>query len=602
MQSQRISDKAELSQNYGQTNPILTSRKQHNRLYAGYMNTKRFYGIKSSYDPFEIFNEFCSEVKTKETLEEVFDCLHALALNKLGYSFTAIALLNGSSDYLKIRLADHLGNIYSSKVFMNENDNLIIHCFKNKQQNSFDNVSFLSIPYFHSTGGIILPLIYENECLGVFVAGSFLKNQQNFDYWEILTNYLSLVIANKNLSSKSGTENIDSLTGLINHRELQEKLRLELEKSQSRSVPLSVIMLDINNISQVNREFGHSKGDEIIRLVSEKIKNSIRSSDCAGRYGGDEICLILPETGNQEAYKIAEYINYAVSSCMVDDVGLIKSSIGVATYPDCAFEQEKLLMLAEQAMFISKTKGYRDGNFKVVNSLELNNSPENSVESRAYIFAKKHSQISVNNEDAVKQFYEENLDRNYNCIEVVKSLAGAIDAKDPYTRGHSQCVSRYAEALARAVSLPEFEVEKIKLAAMLHDVGKIGIPEAILSKPGKLEDDEWEIMKQHPEIGVTKVLEPIHSIKDLIPIVRHHHEQWNGLGYPDKLSGENIPYGARIVAVADAFHALISDRPYRKALSIDTAIEILKKGAGIQWDVDLIRKFIIIAPSLSTSV
>jgi len=565
------------------------------------MNTKRFYGIKSSYDPFEIFNEFCSEVKTKETIEEVFDCLHSIALNKLGYSFTAMALLNGSSDYLKIRLADHLGNIYSSKVFMNESDNLIVQCFKNKVSKDFDNVSFLSIPYFHSTGGNILPLIYENECLGVFIAGSFLKNQQNFDYWEILTNYLSLLIANKNLSSKNNSENLDALTGLKNHRDFQESLRLELEKAQNNNTPLSIIMLDINNISQVNREFGHSKGDEIIQTVSEKIRNSIRSTDTAGRYGGDEICLILPDTDNQEAYKIAEYLNYAVSSCMVDDVGPVKSSIGIATYPDCAFEQEKLLMLAEQAMFVSKNKGYRDGNFKVINSLELNTNNENAVESMAFILAKKHSQLTVNDEDTVKQFYEENLDRNYNCIEVVKSLAGAIDAKDPYTRGHSQCVSRYAEALARAVSLPEFEVERIKLAAMLHDVGKIGIPEAILSKPGKLDDDEWEIMKQHPEIGVTKVLEPIHSIKDLIPIVRHHHEQWNGAGYPDKLAGEDIPYGARIVAVADAFHALISDRPYRKALSIDTAVEILKKGAGIQWDVDLIRKFVIIAPSLSTT-
>ena len=132
----------------------------------------------------------------------------------------------------------------------------------------------------------------------------------------------------------------------------------------------------------------------------------------------------------------------------------------------------------------------------------------------------------------------------------------------------------------------------------MHDVGKIGIPESILSKQGSLTDQEWDIMKQHPNIGSKKVLEPIYSLKDLIPIVAHHHEYWNGKGYPDNLKGEDIPLGARIVAIADAFHALISDRPYRKGLGFDEAIKILEEGAGTQWDGDLVKTFLIIAPSL----
>ena len=133
-------------------------------------------------------------------------------------------------------------------------------------------------------------------------------------------------------------------------------------------------------------------------------------------------------------------------------------------------------------------------------------------------------------------------------------------------------------------------------------MGKIGIPENVLKKPSHLSDDEWEIMKQHPVIGAEKVLAPNEALRDLIPMVKYHHEHYDGTGYPEKLKGEEIPLSARIVSVADAFHALISDRPYRKGLGVEKACEILKMGAGTQWDSDLVRQFITIAPSLSTSI
>ena len=182
--------------------------------------------------------------------------------------------------------------------------------------------------------------------------------------------------------------------------------------------------------------------------------------------------------------------------------------------------------------------------------------------------------------------------------EIATSLAGAIDAKDPYTKGHSTSVSRYSEALARAINLPEKEVERIKLGALLHDVGKIGIPETVLKKEGPLSDEEWAIMKQHPTIGAEKVLTPNPSLRDLIPIVKYHHERIDGKGYPEGLRNGNIPLAAKIVAIADTYHALVSDRPYRRGMDIEKAISILKEGAGTQWDADLVRTFIKIAPSL----
>ena len=182
--------------------------------------------------------------------------------------------------------------------------------------------------------------------------------------------------------------------------------------------------------------------------------------------------------------------------------------------------------------------------------------------------------------------------------EIATSLAGAIDAKDPYTKGHSTSVSKFSEALARAINLPEGEVERIKLGALLHDVGKIGIPESVLKKEGPLSDDEWCIMKQHPVIGAEKVLMPNPSLRDLIPIVKYHHERIDGKGYPEGLKNGDIPLAAKIVAIADTYHALISDRPYRRGMNIEKAISILEEGAGTQWDGDLVRTFIQIAPSL----
>ena len=226
-----------------------------------------------------------------------------------------------------------------------------------------------------------------------------------------------------------------------------------------------------------------------------------------------------------------------------------------------------------------------------------------ALSSFASIIAKRHSQIGINfDEELVNKFHSEEIISQNHLIEVVTSLASAIDAKDEYTKGHSTSVSRYSEALARALNLPEKDVERIKLGALLHDIGKIGIPENVLRKPSKLTDDEWEIMKQHPVIGAEKILRPNESLHDLIPMVKYHHEHWDGTGYPEKLKGEEIPLTARIVSVADAYHALISDRPYRKGLSVEKACEILKLGAGIHWDERLVRAFISIAPSLATKI
>ena len=254
-------------------------------------------------------------------------------------------------------------------------------------------------------------------------------------------------------------------------------------------------------------------------------------------------------------------------------------------------------------MYISKGKSQESGNCKVITSEDYNFWDDEALKCFAEVLTKKHAQIGVQFEDElINKFHNEQIISNSHLLDVVTSLANTIDAKDTYTKGHSTFVSRYSEALARAIGLPEAEVERIRLGALLHDIGKIGIPENVLRKPTMLTDEEWEIMKQHPVIGAEKVLAPNESLRDLIPMVKYHHEHWDGSGYPYGLKGEEIPLSARIVAIADAYHALVSDRPYRKGLGVEKACEILKLGANVQWDKELVRQFVIIAPSLSTSV
>lgn len=607
-----LSDKEVLYNKTSSSNPInnngiiarinsLNTRTNINRNMGNY--NQNAYNSFTAVDYPDLLQSLNEVLKNKTNTNDFFYSIHNILTNKLNCLFTAFGVYQNQSNYVNLKLIDKIGGTYSSRIFSSEESNPIIECHKNKCSIIKPDSKFLNIPYLQNPPVAIVPMLSVNNSLGVMLVGDN-NAQNNMDLYALLSNYMALFMQNTQLIEKANENtNIDSLTLLSNHRGFQEILSQEIAQSEARNTNLSIIIMDINHISKINRELGHAKGDEVIKLLAEKIKQNIRNGDTAGRYGGDEIAIILPDTDTDEAKYIAEYLTYSLSCCFVDDVGPVKVSVGIATYPECTKDQEKLLILAEQAMYISQSKGYKDGMSAIVSSLDYNFWDDMALNSFAEVLSKRHSQIGINfEEELVHKFNNEQIISQNHLMEMVTSLAGAIDAKDTYTKGHSTSVSRYSEALARAINLPEAEVERIALGALLHDVGKIGIPENVLRKPTHLSDEEWEIMKQHPVIGAEKVLMPNEALRDLIPMVKYHHEHWDGSGYPDKLKGEEIPFSARIVSIADSFHALISDRPYRKGLGVERACEILKMGAGIQWDRNLVRHFIQIAPSLSTTV
>ena len=577
--------------------------KNHNRLYGGFMTDPRVHTNNTSIDYTELITELDRALKDKNTIHELFTAVHNVLCEKLSSVYTAFGVFHEKSKCINLKLFNHAGSPYSSKIFLSDDKNPIVQCFTSVEPVILNDNNFLNIPYLPKSDVLLIPLISLKRCKGVMIIGKD-DADSHIGLFSFLSNYCAMFMDNVELREMAGKyANTDNLTGLYTHRGFQEVLTSELQRAEADNTELSIIMFDINNISKINRELGHAKGDEIIKLLAEKIKQNIRSNDKAGRYGGDEIAVVLPDTNTADAKYLAEYITYTLSCCFVDDVGPVKVSVGISTYPDCTKDQEKLLILAEQAMYISQAKGYKEGMSAIISSSDFNFWDDAALNSFAEVIAKRHAQLGINFEDElVHKFNNEQIVSQNHLIEMVTSLAGAIDAKDPYTKGHSTSVSRYSEALARAINLPEEEVQRIKLGALLHDVGKIGIPENVLKKPSHLSDDEWQIMKQHPTIGAEKVLAPNEALHDLIPMVKYHHEHIDGSGYPDKLKGDEIPLSARIVAVADAFHALISDRPYRKGLGVEKACEILKMGAGTQWDSDLVRHFIAIAPSLSTTI
>lgn len=592
---------------FNSSNPILGQRanrvepqKTSNKLYGGYNSLAFTAPALENIDAMELLNCFCNAAKYKKSQEEIFLCLHNISVNQLNLNFISIGFANESSKYINLKLVDRISNSYSVKIPMSDAQNPIVESINMKQVKFTQNVDFLNIYHLKNTPTIIIPLVSKGEEVGVLAAGSENLTNQKVEVLKLLAEFATIYMQNLTLDEVVSQKiDEDTLTGLKNHRSFQDELHKSLEIAKESSQSLSVIIFDINDISKINRESGHARGDELIKYVSKKIHDNIRPKDIAARYGGDEIAVILPDTDSEEAFYLAEYLNYTATCNSLSDETLTLS-IGISNYPSCSSSQEKLLLLAEQAMVISKHNNYKNSSASnIVSANDINFWDGTSLKSFASVISKRHSELGINFEDElITQFKTENIKSDSHLVEIATSLSGAIDAKDTYTKGHSQAVSVFSEKLARALKLSEKEIQKIKLGALLHDVGKIGIPENILRKSEKLTDEEWNVMKQHPSIGVKKVLKPIEILNELVPIVEHHHEHWDGSGYPARLKAEEIPVDARIVAIADSYHALISDRPYRRGLESSKAIQILKAGAGIQWQSELVEKFIEIIPML----
>jgi diguanylate cyclase (GGDEF)-like protein len=347
----------------------------------------------------------------------------------------------------------------------------------------------------------------------------------------------------------------DALTGLLNHGAMQVRVREEIARARRDGTPLTCALVDLDDFKRVNDVSGHQAGDELLRRVAETLQQQLRPYDQVARYGGDEFVLLLPGSDEPAARLVAERVRdaIAVHTATGSEFAVAGAcSIGVAEWHE-PLGADGLLEHADRALLLAKRTG--KGRVAVAN-------PDVERE-LALVHAQAGSPAAV------------------------QALAAAIEERDSYTHDHSEEVVHLARGVAMILGMPTEHVERIAHAALLHDVGKLAVPNTILHKPGPLDDEEWKVMADHPIAG-ERILLRIPDLAPIAPIVRHEHEHWDGTGYPDRLRGRRIPLGSRVILACDAWHAMRTDRPYRPALERDEAIAELRRGAGHQFDPEVV--------------
>ena len=359
----------------------------------------------------------------------------------------------------------------------------------------------------------------------------------------------------------SGAARTDALTGIPNRRAFEERFEEELARATRENRPLTIAVGDLDGFKLVNDRLGHQAGDEALRRVARELAKWKRRSDVTARVGGEEFALLLPGIDEQGAMRLANRVRLGIQAMFAADAVPITISFGIAVCPTHGDDAAALTRASDQALYAAKEMGR---NRCVVFTSEL---AESLSGSRAQVADSTEMQL-----------------------ETVIGLAEALDIRDTGTAKHSRTVGRYAELMAREMGLGEARAERIGLAGLLHDLGKIGISDSVLTKPGPLDEAEWAQMKTHPQIGARLLSRP--ELADLRSWILAHHERPDGSGYPFGLRGDDIPVEARILAAADAYEAMTADRVYRRALGEHAAREELIAGSGEQFDRDVVRAFL----------
>ncbi|MCK4520147.1 MAG: diguanylate cyclase [Candidatus Omnitrophica bacterium] len=378
----------------------------------------------------------------------------------------------------------------------------------------------------------------------------------------------------------------DPLTGCYNWRYLLQRIHQELNSSHRDSHSVSFIGCDIDHFQQVNEIYGVKVADKVIKELVSILRMNLKKEDTLSRWREDEFFLIIPHSDNISALEAAKRIREKISfhKFKYKEVVLsVKVSVGVVSFPeDNVFNSRDVV----SALSVCLTRAKRKGGNIVMPYSPIAIKPSSEPKKKANV------------KELRRKIEKMNVLLTRDLLEMIYGFARAIEAKDSYTGKHVEHTAAIAEKIAKSLSLSKNEVENIKNAAVLHDLGKVGIKEKILSKKGALSTREKEIIKVHPSIAAD-ILKEIHALKGSIPAILYHHEYYNGKGYPLGLKGEEIPLSARIVAIADVYQALISDRPYRKAYSPKKALGIIKKESGKQFDPQIVEAFLRIIDKIN---
>ncbi len=412
---------------------------------------------------------------------------------------------------------------------------------------------------------------HDEQIIGLFdlynPEDGLLPTPETLQMLEIFANVTAVALENaRHWESLQRLAITDGLTGLYNHRHFQEVLAVETERAKRYENVFSVLMMDLDFFKGVNDRLGHLRGDEALREVAEVLNSVARSSNFVARYGGEEFVMILPETTGAKASAVAERIRAGVRGVGLEvaDPPVLTISIGIADFPACGTDRESLIAAADAALLFAKHAG-RDmvAYFSDISPLDLD---MRALEGLA--------------------FRLESAD-----IKTLEALASAVDARDAFDKRHSASVVKTVEQVIGSLPLDEHQGEMVRAAARIYDVGKLAIPLDVLNRKGRLGQDDKVMIREHPMVG-KRLIESAMKLSYLMPVVLHHHERWDGSGYPDGLKGEETPLAARVIAICDAYQAMIAERPYRAAMTQGQAFAELRREAGLQFDPVLVEAFV----------
>ena len=559
-------------------------------------------------------------MNSSKPLSSVLNAIVSCLQGELGYLHSCIAkrLVDNEGDYLQIvacsgdLFADKFLNLFScapgdirlkfpdienlpeaidgKKIYQSKD---IFNLAKNVFPNITDELAQNFADETNAKSFILVPLSYNHSHFGSLVVFSSRENatENELNFLSLFARQIELAITIADLFQAVKEQAItDGMTGLYNRRYFEEFIKKEAVRASRQNQKFTVIGIDLDHLKKINDVYGHNYGDIAIKAIAEVLKTNGRSIDVAARMGGEEFNVILPGVDSAGGLVVAERIRKAIEAAQLERIGNITASLGVATYMEHSDDIDELLELVDHAMYESK----RNGRNRVTLAKPVSETSwqEVAIDTFINILTKHRIPLDRKTSKILSNKLQEMNINNEILYQVSDELIKTYNPEHAED-GTKQKV-QLASLLAKRFDLPKESIDKLKIAMLLYDIGNTMVPKEILEKKEPLTEEDKASIKQHPLIAAREILEPISTVVDIIPIIEKHHENWNGTGYPNKLSGENIPIESQIILIVDSYCALLENRPYRAAMTKEDAIKTILNDANNKWSDKLANEFVSI--------